>query len=324
LAFALAAPAAAQDREVLTIYTYDAFAADYGPAPLLKQEFEPICGCIVDFVAVESSIGALRRVQLEGESTEADIVLGLDSSNVAEARATGLFAPHGLSLPPLGLPVAWADAEFVPVDFGWFAFVYNRDTLPEPPTSFAALAAADPSLKIVIEDPRASTPGLGLVLWVKAAYGDKAADIWRGLAPHIVTVTQSWSEAYYSLFLAGEADMVLSYTTSPSYHLIAEADPRFAAARFSDGHYLQIELAGLLKSSPHQDLARRFLDWLVTPAAQAIIPTTNWMFPVNLPADELPGGFATPLPPDQTLFLDPEEVAANARAWIGEFLDALR
>ncbi len=324
LALALAGPAAAQDRQVLTIYTYDAFAADYGPAPLLKQGFEPRCGCTVDFVAAESSIGALRRVQLEGAGTEADIVLGLDSSNVAEARATGLFAPHGITLPPLGLPVTWADADFVPFDFGWFAFVYNRETLPDPPTSFAALAAADPSLKIVIEDPRASTPGLGLVLWVKAAYGDAAGDLWRALRPHIVTVTRSWSEAYYSLFLAGEADMVLSYTTSPSYHRIAEADERFAAARFSDGHYLQIELAGILRSSPHPELARRFLRWLVSTQAQATIPTTNWMFPVNLPAGALPEGFAEPLPPAETLLLDPEEVAANAPAWIDEFLDALR
>lgn len=324
LALALAAPAAAQDREVLTIYTYDAFAADYGPAPRLKQRFEPICGCTLDFVAVESSIGALRRVQLEGQSTQADIVLGLDSSNVAEARATGLFAPHGLALPPLGLPTAWTDPDFVPFDFGWFAFVYNRQTLPDPPTSFSALAAADPSLKIVIEDPRASTPGLGLVLWIKAAYGDAAGDMWAALRPHIVTVTQSWSEAYYSLFLAGEADMVLSYTTSPSYHLIAEDDHRFAAARFAEGHYLQVEVAGILRSSPHPALARAFLGWLVTPDAQATIPTTNWMFPVNLPAGELPEGFAEPLPPGQTLLLDPDDVAANSRAWIDEFLDAMR
>ena len=47
--------------------------------------------------------------------------------------------------------------------------------------------------------------------------------IWAGLADNIVTVTPGWSEAY-GLFLEGEADMVLSYTTSPAYHLIAEED----------------------------------------------------------------------------------------------------
>ena len=46
------------------------------------------------------------------------------------------------------------------------------------------------------------------------------------------------------LFLRGEADMVLSYTTSPAYHLIAENDSRFASAQFDRGHYMQIEVAG--------------------------------------------------------------------------------
>ena len=53
---------------------------------------------------------------------------------------------------------------------------------------------------------------------MREVYGDKAADAWRKLAPKVVTVTQGWSEAY-DLFLKGEADMVLSYTTSPAYHI---------------------------------------------------------------------------------------------------------
>ena len=36
-------------------------------------------------------------------------------------------------------------------------------------------------------------------------------------------MTQGWSEAY-GLFLKGEADMVLSYTTSPAYHIAVEKD----------------------------------------------------------------------------------------------------
>jgi ABC-type thiamine transport system substrate-binding protein len=49
------------------------------------------------------------------------------------------------------------------------------------------LAASDVS--IVIQDPRSSTPGLGLVMWVQAAYGDRAGEIWAALADNIVTVT---------------------------------------------------------------------------------------------------------------------------------------
>jgi hypothetical protein len=120
---------------------------------------------------------------------------------------------------------------FLPFDWGYFAFVHDT-SLENVPGDFEALAASDVS--IVIQDPRSSTPGLGLVMWVQAAYGDRAGEIWAGLADNIVTVTPGWSEAY-GLFLDGEADMVLSYTTSPAYHLIAEEDPSKAAAAFARG-----------------------------------------------------------------------------------------
>ena len=33
--------------------------------------------------------------------------------------------------------------------------------------------------RIVIQDPRTSTPGLGLLTWMKALYGDQAGDEWK-------------------------------------------------------------------------------------------------------------------------------------------------
>ena len=319
---ALAAPAAAEDKPTLIIYTYDSFASEYGPGPGLKAGFEKTCGCTVNFVGTDSSIGALRRVQLEGGSTRADLVLGLDTSLAGEARATGLFAPHGLTLDKLTLPAAWSDPDFAPVDFGYFAFVYDKTKLKTPPTSFAALAAEPDSFKIALEDPRSDTPGLGLVLWIKAAYGDKAAGIWKGLKPHIVTMAQSWDDAYNGIFLKGEADMVLSYTTSPAYHAVAENNPNYGYAEFTEGLYPQIEIAGILKSSTHQELARKFLGWLATPEAQAVIPTSNWMYPVTDVGNTLPAAF--PPAPAKVLALDEAAITASKSAWIDEALAAIR
>lgn len=320
---ALALPAQAQELPTLTVYTYDAFAAEWGPAPGLKEGFEAHCECTIDFVTADSSIGALRRAQLEGSSTSADIILGLDTATLGEGKATGLFTEHGLTLDGLDIPLDWADPIFVPVDYGYFAFVYDTEQLREPPTSFEELAALPSDFKIVIQDPRASTPGLGLILWIKAVYGDRAAEIWEATAPNVLTVTNGWSESY-DLFLAGEADMVLSYTTSPAYHVVAEDEHRYAAAKFEEGHYTQIEVAGILASSPNVDLAREFLAWLVTPEAQAVIPTTNWMYPVVEPEGGLEPGFEAMIDPSPALLLDAETVTENTRAWIDEAFSALR
>lgn len=316
--FACLATLAAADTPVLDVYTYDSFAAEWGPGPAIEKGFEATCGCDLRFVTAGDGAALLARVQLEGAASAADVVVGIDTNLTAAARATGLFAPHGQPA-VTGLPMAYDDADFLPFDWGWFAFVHNK-TLANPPKSFEELAASD--LKIVIEDPRSSTPGLGLVMWVKAAYGDRAAEIWAGLKDNIVTVTPGWSEAY-GLFLEGEADMVLSYTTSPAYHLIAESDDSKAAAAFGEGHYMQVEVAGKLASSDQPALADAFLAYLVSDAAQNVIPTTNWMYPANSLTAGLPKGFETLIQPEKSLLMAQDEAGALRDAAVAEWQAAL-
>jgi thiamine transport system substrate-binding protein len=311
--------AAAADTPILTVLTYDSFVTDWGPGPAIEAAFEATCGCDLRFVGAGDGAALLARLRLEAGRGTADIALGLDTNLTAAAAATGLFAPHGLT-PALDLPVAWDDPLFLPFDWGWFAFVHDRTRLPDPPRSLAALAASDVS--VVIQDPRSSTPGLGLVMWLKAAHGDGAGAIWRDLADNIVTVTPGWSEAY-GLFLEGEADMVLSYTTSPAYHLIAEGDDTKAAAPFDDGHYLQVEVAGILAAAPQPELARRFMAFMLTEGFQAAIPETNWMYPAVTPAAGLPEGFGTLHVPARSLLLPPDEAEALRGPAIDEWLGAL-
>ena len=303
---------------VLTVMTYDSFAAEWGPGPAVEKAFEATCDCDLQFVVAGDGAALLARIQLEGTSSDTDVVLGLDNNLVAAATATGLFAPHGTA-PANTLPVDFADPIFLPYDWGWFAFVHNTSLDPVP-NSFEALAASN--LKIVIQDPRSSTPGLGLVLWVKAAYGDRAPEVWAALADNIVTVTPGWSEAY-GLFLAGEADMVLSYSTSPAYHIGAEGDATKAAALFSEGHGLQIEVAGKLAASDQPELADAFLAFMAGPAFQALIPETNWMYPATVPPDGLPASFDTLIVPDKSLLLPMADVPAMRNAAVQEWQDAL-
>ncbi len=307
----------AADRPILTVYTYDSFVSDWGPGPAVEAAFEQTCGCDLQFVGAGDGAALLARLRLEAGRSPADVVLGLDTNLMAAATETGLFAPHGLQ-PDLSLPIAWDDAVFLPFDWGYFAFVKNAD-LPAP-SNFRDLAESD--LKIIIQDPRSSTPGLGLVMWVKAAYGDQAGEIWQALADNIVSVTPGWSEAY-GLFLEGEADMVLSYTTSPAYHLIAESDASKAAAAFDEGHYMQVEVAAKLAGSDQPELADQFMRFMLTDAFQSIIPTTNWMYPAKTPSTGLPAGFETLITPAKSLLLSPQQAGALRDAAISEWRNAL-
>ncbi|MEP2029810.1 MAG: thiamine ABC transporter substrate binding subunit [Paracoccaceae bacterium] len=313
----IGATAAFADTPELTVYTYDSFVSDWGPGPVIEAAFEETCDCDLKLVGAGDGAALLARILLEGNRSEADIVLGLDTNLTEAALDANLFAKHSVSA-EFDLPIPWADDHFVPYDWGYFAFVHNTDLTP--PANFPALA--DSGLKVVIQDPRSSTPGLGLLMWVKAAYGDEAPAIWEALSDNVLTVTKGWSEAY-GLFLEGEADMVLSYTTSPAYHLIAEEDASKAAAAFDEGHYLQIEVAGKLEDSDQPELADQFLEFMVSDKFQSAISTTNWMYPAVTPEPGLPDGFETLIKPEKALIVPARDAKAVRDEALTEWLTAL-
>ena len=294
---------AAAETPVLTVYAGDYFTSEWGPGPGIEAAFEAQCAC--DLVYVTGDL--LPRLLLEGERTEADIVIGLTTDVTKKARETGLFAPHGQDNGALTLPVAWDDDTFLPFNYGHTAFVYDTTRMETPPASFEALLAMEDT-SIVIQDPRTSISGLALVLWVQSVYGDAAEEAWAKLAPNILTVTKGWSEAY-GLFTDGEADMVLSYTTSPAYHIVAEEDLTKKAAIFPEGHYFMAETVGKIAGTAEPDLADQFLAFVLSRQFQEMIPTTNWSLPSALPQAEWPAGFSDLPLPEKVLFYSEDEAA---------------
>ncbi len=167
--------------DTLTVYTYSSFASDWGPGPAIEKAFEAQCSCNLEFVALDDGVSILNRLRLEGSSTKADILLGLDNNLISEAKKTGLLTTHKVDTSNVTLPNGWSDDTFVPYDYGYFAFVYDSEKLATPPNSLAELVERD-DLSVIYQDPRTSTPGQGLMLWMKSVYGDKATDAWQQLA----------------------------------------------------------------------------------------------------------------------------------------------
>lgn len=313
--------ARAQERPTLTVYTYSSFVGRYGPGAAIEERFEAACGCNLAWISADDAGSLLGRLRLEGQATQADVVLGLDMNLAAEARALGLFAPHGLDASGLDLPVAWEDETFLPFDWGHLAFVYDTSRLAEPPATLEALFTDRAGPRVVLQDPRTSAPGFGLLLWSSAVFGDRMADAWEALAPRVVTFTSGWSEAY-GLFLRGEADMVLSYATSPAYHRAVEDETKYRAAEFGEGHYLHVEIAAATRVSDVPDLAREFLAFMISDGFQELIPEGNWMYPARVPATGLPESFSDLISPAQSLLFEPQAVAADRRALIDTWLEA--
>lgn len=292
----------------LNVLTYSSFDSDWGPGPKITADFEAQCGCTINWLTAEDSVMMLRRLQLEGDALEADIIVGLDNQSIADALDTDLVAE--LSQP---ISTRFGDVkDAIPFDYGYLAFIKRKDSDVPELKSLDALANASNDITIAIEDPRTSSVGASMLAWA-ATETQNPAEFWRNLKPKLSAITGGWSEAY-SLFTGGNVDMVLSYTTSPIYHQIVEDDNSYEAILFDQPHYEQIEYAVALKHAAEPKLAEDFLHYLVNPKTQESIALSNWMYPV-VDGVELPEAF-TDAPRPEGENLPPAEVAKDMPGWL--------
>ena len=147
------------NKNDLVIYTYDSFVSEWGPGPIVEKLFEEKYNKNIEFISVDSAATLLTKIILEGPSTKADIVLGLDMNLLEEANQSNLFDNHSLENLNyrLVLPIKWKSEKFVPYNYGYFAFVYNNKKFKNVPKSMKELIN-NTEARIVIQDPRTSTP----------------------------------------------------------------------------------------------------------------------------------------------------------------------
>ncbi|MGC9075398.1 MAG: thiamine ABC transporter substrate-binding protein [Candidatus Bipolaricaulaceae bacterium] len=307
----------------LVVYTYDSFVS-WGPAQAIKERFEAMFPDVrLTWVAVGDSSEMLARLiaELRLGTTQADVFLGLADVELPRALANEVFLPYDpAKIPNLAdvPPELLFDptGHVLPYDHGYVTFVYDSESLPLElvPKSLDDLLRSELRGKIIITDPRTSSPGLSFLLWTIAHYGEGWLDYWRRLIPNLLTITKGWSEAY-DLFLAGEAPIVLSYSTDTAYSYIEHGSLRYRVITPDGEAYRQVEGMGIVRTTKEPELAHAFLNLVLSPEIQELIPTTQWMFPVNARA-KLPAGYEYAVIPEKPVSLDPELVGAKLEEWL--------
>ncbi len=318
---ALAYPATALS---LTVYTYDSLASKDGLADLLKKSFENSQKEKLTFIPFGSTGEALNQIAIEGSHTQADVLLGLDNTLLARAKTIDLFEkiPDDLfqNIPPDLKPAG--ERRFIPFDLGYLAFVYDRTRSGELAAMSLNEFATNKAYrkKLVIEDPRTSSIGLSFLAFTRALCTDEAQwkALWKNLSQQLITITPGWSGAY-GMFLKKEAEFVLSYTSSPAYHVEKEANNSYRALSFKEGHFRQVEFVAIVRTKRERKGAIHFLRILLSPQIQELIPKTQWMFPV-LNSTKLPESFLKIPPVHKTIDLNPEEVDRSKKKWIQQWV----
>ena len=215
-------------KEVV-VYTYDSFISEWGPGTALIEAYEKQSGSTLTFVSVGDGGQVLSHAVLEKDNPQADVLVGLDNQLVEEARKRGILTAykplHADTLIPEHLRLA-DDWLLTPYDWSNFALIYDTQSSVREPLSLEDLTKEEYAKKIILMDPRTSTPGLGFVSWTVSVFGDNYLDYWKRLKPNILTMAPGWDTGY-GLFTSGEAPLVISYTTSPAYHVEYEDTLRY-------------------------------------------------------------------------------------------------
>lgn len=310
----------------LVVYTYDSFVS-WGPALAIKEKFEALFpGVTLTWVAVGDSSEMLSRLiaELRLGLPTADVFLGLADVELPRALAHNVFQPYDPARIP-NLADVPSDLIFdptghvLPYDHGYVTFVYDSELLPEElvPRTLDDLLRPELRGKIIVTDPRTSSPGLSFLLWTIAHYGEGWLAFWQRLIPNLLTITKGWSEAY-DLFLAGEAPLVLSYSTDTAYSYIEHGSLRYRVITPGGEAFRQVEGMGIVRTCRDLDLAHAFLNLVLSVEIQELIPTTQWMFPVNARA-RLPAGYEYAVIPEKPVFLAPELVGEKLEEWLSQW-----
>lgn len=291
----------------ITVYTYDSFISEWGPGPEIARLFTEKTGIKVNYVDCGDGAQILSKAITEKGKPQSDVILGLDNNLVMKARSEGIlkaYKPAGSENIISGLEEELGgDWILTPYDFSHFAMIFDSESKISAPKSLKDLIKKEYEGKVILMDPRTSTPGIGFVAWTLAVFGDDYQEYWKGLSKSILTMSPGWSSGY-GLFTKGEAPLCSSYTTSPAYHVEYGEGDRFKAIVFDEGHVQQVEGAGITNGTKNEKEAKAFIDFLISEEAQNAIPLTQWMFPSNKNVI-LPESYKTAAPvPQKTLSYD--------------------
>lgn len=327
------ADTAPQDN-TLTIYAYSSLAAEWGLLPAILEDFETQEGIEVEVVEFEDTGLMLNQLITEKENPQADVVIGLDNVNFPTVVDENLFAPYrGERADDIPADLLF-DEEFTmtPFDYGYLAFVYDSEKMTfDAPVSLQELATDEKYRgKIIHQQAGLSSPGTQFVLWANAALRDdidgdtNVRNFWNDLVAQTLTVTPDWSTAYYNFFLEGEAPIVLSYLTSPAYHIDQEKTDRYKTIEMTDGYIQQVEGVAVVNGAGQEGAAKAFVDYVLTDDVQSRIPSTQWVFPVFGDRAQWPAAYdQIQIPAKEDVLVVPEsDIRERLDEWTGEWEEA--
>ena len=301
----------ATPNEVILL-AYDAFTPKDG----IFDAFTAATGAKVKVVTSGDTGTLISKAILTVGNPEGDVLWGLDNTLLSRAQKAELLTSYE--------PVDTGDI-CVNYDKQWFA---SRNIAP--PTSLEDLALSTYKNLLTVQDPVASSPGLGFLLGTIAHFGvDKWQDYWKSLKANGVHIAPDWTTAYTIDFSGssgkGKFPLVVSYGSSPPAEVLYAEKPIDTppTAVIESTCFRQTEYVGALRGTRNPNNAKLLISYLLDEPFQESMPLSLFVFPVNKKAT-LPDLFTQfAVTPKNPLTLEPADIEKNRDTWLNSWRDII-
>jgi thiamine transport system substrate-binding protein len=306
------------------------------------QAFESQHNAKVEILKAGDAGVVLNQAILSRDNPLADVLYGVDNTLLSRALDADIFVPYespALQEIPDRLELD-EQHRALPVDYGDVCLNYDRAWFEsaglEPPSALEDLTEADYQGLTVVQNPATSSPGLAFMLATIGHFGETGdatwLDYWADLRDNDLLVTEGWSAAYYEQFTygsggSGDRPIVVSYASSPPVEVHFSEEPFEEAPTGvvvgAGSCFRQIEFVGVLRGAENPDLARAWVDFVLSETFQEDIPLHMFVFPANENA-ELPEVFAEfAIIPENPVSVAYLTIETNREAWIDAWTETV-
>ena len=296
--------------KVVTVYSERHYDTDQ----LLYDKFEEETGITVNVVKAKAD-ELMNRLDIEGEDTEADLLIISDAGKLLQAKERGLLQSVESDTLDANIPSTYRDTE----DF-WFGLtmrarviVYHPDRVNvEDLSTYEALATSEWTNRVVI---RSSTNiyNQSLIASLIQINGEESTrDFISGLVSNFARTPEGNDRDQAKAVMAGTADVAILNTyymgkmanSSDPYEVeVAESLEIFFPNQDTSGTHVNVSAAGVTSEADNVDYAIQLIEFLSSEYAQGIFAEANYEYPVNpnVDAAELLQSWGTFIPQDISL-----------------------
>lgn len=252
----------------------------------LFQAYEKERGVRIRFVTDKAG-PLMARLQAEGPSSPADLLITVDAGNLWHAARAGVLAKLSSSVLARNIPAHLRDPQG-----RWYGLSVRARTLvyhtgrvnPADLSTYEALAEPRWKGRLCLRTAK-KVYNQSLVAALIAHHGEaKTEQIVRGWVANLAVPVFSNDTKVMEAIAAGQCDVGIVNTYY--YGRLLEKKPDLPLALFwanqqTTGVHINVSGAGVTAHAPHRAEAQRFLEWLSGEKAQHLFADVNLEYPAN-------------------------------------------